>query len=77
MPAEFETPQRLQLLGQLLDGAGRYEEAFTAFCQMNAVALDNPSRPRERAARYMPEGTARAMLREYHALLQRERRAAA
>ena len=40
VPDELETARRQQLLGQLLEGAGRYDEAFIAFERMNAITRD-------------------------------------
>jgi hypothetical protein len=48
----MESPRRFHLLGQLLQGAGRYEEAFAAFERMNALTGDDSSRPEERGAGY-------------------------
>ncbi|WP_205479555.1 tetratricopeptide repeat-containing sulfotransferase family protein [Sphingomonas arenae] len=52
VPDELETPRRTHLLGQLLDGAGRYDEAFGAFGRMNALAIADPSDPVSRGASY-------------------------
>lgn len=52
VPDELETPRRTHLLGQLLDGAGRYDEAFAAFTRMNALAIADPSDPLARGAFY-------------------------
>lgn len=49
VPDELETARRQQLLGQLLEGAGRYDEAFAAFERMNAITRQDPSAPEERA----------------------------
>ena len=52
VPDELESARRQQLLGQLLEGAGRYDEAFAAFERMNAKTLEDPSDPEQRAAAY-------------------------
>ncbi len=58
VPDELETARRQQLLGQLLEGAGRYDEAFTAFEQMNAITRADPSEPEQRSVAF------RQMLRD-------------
>ena len=60
VPEELEAARRVHLLGQLLEGSGQYDEAFSAFSRMNAISRDDPSRPEERAAAY------RAALRAQH-----------
>ena len=52
VPEDIETPRRLHLLAQLLDGAGRYDEAFEAFARMNAVFRADPSNPEQRGNMY-------------------------
>lgn len=52
VPEDLEQARRLQLLGQLSEGAGRYGEAWCAFAAMNRVQSEQPSRPVERAAAY-------------------------
>jgi tetratricopeptide (TPR) repeat protein len=52
VPADLEPARRLHLQGQLLEGAGRYDEAFEAFSKMNAEFRADPSRPEERGAGY-------------------------
>jgi tetratricopeptide (TPR) repeat protein len=52
VPEELEAARRVHLRGQLLEGAGRYDEAFRAFSRMNQMSRDDPSRPEERAAAY-------------------------
>lgn len=66
VPDEMETARRQQLLGQLLEGAGRYDEAFAAFERMNAITADDPSQPAARAAAY------RAQVRKHRDTLTRE-----
>ena len=51
-PEDLETARRVHLLGQLLEGLGRSDEAFGAFARMNEISRDDPSRPEERAAAY-------------------------
>jgi tetratricopeptide (TPR) repeat protein len=52
VPDELETTRRLHLLGQLLEGVGRYDEAFAAFERMNQLFRDDTTKPEERGARY-------------------------
>ena len=52
VPDHLETARRQQLLGQLLEGTGQYDEAFEAFGRMNAIIRDDPSDPIGRAAAY-------------------------
>ena len=52
VPEEMETPRRAHLMAQLLDGAGRYDEAFAEFAHMNDLFREDPSMPEERAANY-------------------------
>ena len=52
VPDNLETTRRLHLLAQLLEGAGRYDEAFAAFERMNALFREDPTRPEERGANY-------------------------
>lgn len=52
VPEELEPARRLQLLGQLSEGAGRYNEAWETFAAMNRVQSEQPSLPVERAAAY-------------------------
>lgn len=66
VPDDYETPQRLHLLGQLLEGAGCYDEAFAAFSRMNVAALDDFTRPKERAARH------RALVRQQREMVTAE-----
>jgi tetratricopeptide (TPR) repeat protein len=50
--AELETARQAQLLGQLNDGAGKYDDAWRAFSRMNEIQRADPSQPEERAAKY-------------------------
>ena len=52
VPEEIEVARRYQLLGQLNDAIGNYEEAFRAFCRMNELQADQPFRPADRGAQY-------------------------
>lgn len=52
VPEEMESPRRMHLLAQLLEGAGRYDEAFEAFSRMNEIMSDDASQPEERAEGY-------------------------
>jgi tetratricopeptide (TPR) repeat protein len=52
VPESMETPRRVHLLGQLLQGAGRHDEAFAAFQRMNALTADGPAQPMKRGAGY-------------------------
>jgi tetratricopeptide (TPR) repeat protein len=52
VPEKMESARRAHLHGQLLQGAGRHDDAFAAFVQMNALTGDDPSQPEQRAARY-------------------------
>jgi tetratricopeptide (TPR) repeat protein len=53
VPDELETARRQQLLGQLLEGVGKYDEAFEAFERMNAIiGGDGSQQPQERAVAY-------------------------
>lgn len=49
---DLESARQLHLQGQLLEGAGRYDEAFEAFSEMNALFRKDTSMPDERAAAY-------------------------
>jgi tetratricopeptide (TPR) repeat protein len=50
---ELESGRRLHLLGQLLEGAGEYDEAFAAFSRMNELLRDDdPTQPEQRGANY-------------------------
>jgi tetratricopeptide (TPR) repeat protein len=50
VPESLETARRAHLLGQLLQGDGRYDEAFEAFSRMNELGRADPTRPEERGA---------------------------
>ena len=52
VPGELDTARHAQLLGQLNDGAGHYDEAWRAFARMNEIQRADPSRPEERADAY-------------------------
>ncbi|HEX6073316.1 MAG TPA: tetratricopeptide repeat protein, partial [Sphingomicrobium sp.] len=52
VPDELETARRQQLLGQLLEGTGDYDAAFTAFQRMNAITAEDPSEPDKRSLAY-------------------------
>ncbi|HVI05898.1 MAG TPA: sulfotransferase, partial [Sphingomicrobium sp.] len=49
---DLESARQLHLQGQLLEGAERYDEAFEAFSEMNALFRKDTSMPEERAAAY-------------------------
>ena len=51
-PEDLEPVRQLHLRGQLLEGAGRYDQAFTAFIDMNEMFRNDPARPEERGANY-------------------------
>jgi tetratricopeptide (TPR) repeat protein len=52
VPDSLDSARRAHLHGQLLQGAGRYEEAFAAFERMNERSADDVSQPKQRGARY-------------------------
>jgi hypothetical protein len=52
VPDDLETSRRAHLMGQLLEGVGRYDEAFEAFTQMNELMSSQGPRPEQRAASY-------------------------
>ena len=52
VPEELENPRRKHLLGQLLEGAGRYDEAFDAFSRMNEIFREDPTNPDQRGGNY-------------------------
>jgi len=49
---ELESARHAQLLGQLHDGAGNYDDAWRAFSRMNEIQREDPSLPLQRAAAY-------------------------
>lgn len=63
---DLETPRRRHLLGQLLEGAGRYDEAFATFSRMNEVMSEDASQPVARAAAY------RDLIRKFHETVTKE-----
>jgi tetratricopeptide (TPR) repeat protein len=63
VPAELESKRRYHLLGQLLDRAGRYDEAFAAFSRMTELFADDPTNPDERGAAY------RDVIRRFHGIV--------
>jgi tetratricopeptide (TPR) repeat protein len=50
--ADLDTARQAQLLGQLHDGAGHYDDAWRAFARMNELQRADPSQPEKRAAAY-------------------------
>jgi len=52
VPETMESARRAHLHGQLLQGAGRYDEAFAAFERMNALTAAGASMPEQRGANY-------------------------
>lgn len=67
VPDELETARRLHLMGQLLEGVGRYDEAFETYTRMNELLSEQSGpRPEERAAGY------RNMLRARHEAMTEE-----
>ena len=58
IPEEVEAELRWQLAGEMLEGLGRYDEAFAAFAAMNRAHTFDPSDPLSRAAQH------RQMLRD-------------
>jgi tetratricopeptide (TPR) repeat protein len=60
VPHELEPARQLHLRGQLLEGAGRYDEAFAAFAEMNKRFREDTSQPEVRATTY------RDMIRFFH-----------
>lgn len=49
VPLELEPARRAQLLGQLSDGAGKYDDAWRAFERMNELQRADSSEPERRA----------------------------
>ena len=58
VPEDLETARRFHVMGQLLEGVGRYNDAFAAFTEMNRLMDDEFPAALERAAAY------RDMIRE-------------
>jgi tetratricopeptide (TPR) repeat protein len=52
VPEDLEGARQLNLRGQLLEGAGRYDEAFAAFSEMNDMFRNDPAQPEARGANY-------------------------
>jgi tetratricopeptide (TPR) repeat protein len=53
VPETLENSRRLHLLAQLLEGLGRYDEAFEAYARMNELMVEQTGvRPQERAMGY-------------------------
>ena len=52
VPEEFESPRRWNLLGQLHQGAGNFDDAFAAFSRMSESQRNDPTFPEQRASRY-------------------------
>ncbi|MBA3666964.1 MAG: sulfotransferase [Sphingomonas sp.] len=52
VPDILETQRRMHLLGQLLEGVGRYDEAFAAFLRMNELGHEDAVLPEQRGANY-------------------------
>jgi tetratricopeptide (TPR) repeat protein len=52
VPEDLEGARQLNLRGQLLEGAGRYDEAFAAFSEMNEMFRNDPAQPEARGANY-------------------------
>jgi len=61
VPPELESARRAHLMGQLLEGVGRYDEAFASYQHMNELLSKEESEPTERATAY------RQLLRQRHA----------
>jgi tetratricopeptide (TPR) repeat protein len=52
VPESLESARRYHLLGQLHEGAGKYDQAFEAFTRTNELHGQDPTRPLERASAY-------------------------
>ena len=52
VPDDMESSRHAHLMGQLLEGVGRYDEAFAAFTTMNELGSKSTQPRRERAANY-------------------------
>jgi tetratricopeptide (TPR) repeat protein len=66
VPEDLENSRRANLMGQLLEGVGRYDEAFEQYAKMNELMAAAGARPLERAAGY------RNMIRERHEAMTEE-----
>ncbi|MEO8547465.1 MAG: sulfotransferase [Sphingomicrobium sp.] len=66
VPDDLESSRRAHLMGQLLEGVGRYEEAFQSYALMNELMSKEGKPPEERAAAY------RDMLRGRHEAMTEE-----
>jgi tetratricopeptide (TPR) repeat protein len=66
VPDNFDDARRAHLMGQLLEGVGRYDEAFENFTLMNELMSKDSAPPEARAAAY------RNMLRDRHALITKD-----
>lgn len=58
VPEELETARRFHVMGQLLEGVGRFDDAFAAFTRMNDLMSEEFPAALERATTY------RSMVRE-------------
>jgi tetratricopeptide (TPR) repeat protein len=52
VPEQMEPVRRAHVRGQLLEGVGRYDEAFESFKLMNELLIEEGGPPEERAATY-------------------------
>jgi hypothetical protein len=52
VPAEMDPVRHAHVMGQLLEGVGRYDEAFESFTLMNKLLSEEGTPPEERAAAY-------------------------
>lgn len=52
VPDDLENARRAHLRGQLLEGVGRYDEAFAAYTRMNDLMREQGPRPEDRATNY-------------------------
>ena len=66
VPAELEPARRAHVMGQLLEGAGRYDEAFASYAEMNRLVSEEFPVSLERAEAY------RAMIRGLRDSMSRE-----
>jgi len=58
VPADLESPRRAHLMAQLLEGVGRYDDAFETYTRMNELRSAEGPPPEPRAERY------RSMIRD-------------